>query len=167
MASATQRPVSQARLDADIPLTLCPETGRGLFSAPGIEGHRQGKHWAPVFTLSEQNVTANTVSFSAVDSIAQLRLNMELAIDTESDVLQSRMTIVNTGGSDYILNKLTNTLPLPTYATELMHFYGSWIREFHTERKDLIHGSFIQENRRGANIAREFSGGDGWSQMFQ
>ena len=158
LASATQRPVSQARLDADIPLTLCPETGRGLFSAPGIEGHRQGKHWAPVFTLSEQNVTANTVSFSAVDSIAQLRLNMELAIDTESDVLQSRMTIVNTGGSDYILNKLTNTLPLPTYATELMHFYGSWIREFHTERKDLIHGSFIQENRRGRTSHENFPG---------
>ncbi len=158
LASATQRPISQARLDADIPLTLCPETGRGLFSAPGIEGHRQGKHWAPVFTLSEQNVTANTVSFSAVDSIAQLRLDMELAIDTESDILQSRMTVVNTGGSDYILNKLTNTLPLPTYATELMHFYGSWIREFHTERKDLIHGSFIQENRRGRTSHENFPG---------
>lgn len=153
-----QRPVSQARLDVDVPLTLCPEMGRGLFSAPGIEGHRLGKDWAPVFKHISHKADANSATFIARDDIAGLSLNIELKLDAESDVLQSRMTVTNHKNETFILNKLTNTLPLPTYATELMHFYGSWIREFHTERKDLIHGGYIQESRRGRTSHEYFPG---------
>ena len=158
LLAGVQRAVSQARLDSDIPLTLCPESGRGLFSAPGIEGHRLGKDWAPVFTVTEQRITDHSAVFIAQDATASLQLEIELAIAPASDVLQTRMALTNTGDSSYIVNKLVSTLPLPAYATELMHFYGSWIREFHTERKDLMHGSFVQENRRGRTSHENFPG---------
>ena len=134
LLAATERAVSQARLDKDVPLTLCPESGRGLFSAPGIEGHRHGKDWAPVFTLVKNELTGQRAVFTAIDETASLCLTMELVLDQESDVLQKRMTITNTGteAQPYTLNKLSNTLPLPSFATELMTFYGSWIREFHS-----------------------------------
>ena len=156
LLDGTQRAVSQARLDKDIPITLCPESGRGLFSAPGIEGHRMGQSWAPVFKVIKQTVTEHSAIFTAVDTIAGLQLDMAIAIDADTDVVQSQMTLTNIGESEYILNKLVNTLQLPSYASELMHFYGSWIREFHTERKDLMHGSFIQENRRGRTSHEHF-----------
>lgn len=158
LVAGVQRAVSQARLDSDIPLTLCPESGRGLFSAPGIEGHRLGKDWAPVFTVTEQSITDHSAVFIVQDATASLQLEVELAIAPASDVLQTRMTLTNTGDSSYIVNKLVSTLPLPTFATELMTFFGSWIREFHTERRDLIHGSFIQENRRGRTSHENFPG---------
>ncbi len=153
-----ERAVSQARLDKDVPLTLCPESGRGLFSAPGIEGHRNGKDWAPVFSLDEQQLTDGKALFVATDCVAGLQLEMELVLDHDTDVLQKRMKVTNIGAQPYTLNKLSNTLPLPSFATELMTFYGSWIREFHTERRDLMHGSFIQENRRGRTSHENFPG---------
>ncbi|MEZ9302854.1 alpha-galactosidase, partial [Vibrio breoganii] len=33
------RAISQARLDVDVPVTLCPEIGRGSFGASGLEGY--------------------------------------------------------------------------------------------------------------------------------
>ena len=160
LLAATERAVSQARLDTDIPLTLCPESGRGLFSAPGIEGHRAGKDWAPVFSLIDEQITEHRAVFTATDEIAALRLTIELQLDQHSDVLQKRMTVTNITANDqpYTLNKLSNTLSLPAFATELMTFFGSWIREFHTERRDLMHGSFIQENRRGRTSHENFPG---------
>ncbi|UYM16037.1 alpha-galactosidase [Endozoicomonas euniceicola] len=156
--NGTQRAVSQARLDVDIPLTLCPESGRGLFSAPGIEGQRDGKDWSPVFKLDHEQVSGSSATFTVSDTTAGLQLVIELALCSRSDVLQTRMTITNLKTAPYTLNRLSNTLPLPGFATELMHFYGSWIREFHTERKDLLHGSFMQENRRGRTSHENFPG---------
>ncbi|WP_211252098.1 alpha-galactosidase [Vibrio rhizosphaerae] len=49
--STIYRPVPYGRLDCDIPVTVSPELGRGVFSSPGLEGHRDGQDWAPVFTL--------------------------------------------------------------------------------------------------------------------
>lgn len=162
LLASMERAVSQARLDTDIPLTLCPESGRGLFSAPGIEGHRVGKDWAPVFSLVDSSVenelTEQRAVFTATDEVVGLRLTMELQLDQETDVLQKRLTLTNISGQPYTLNKLSNTLPLPSFATELMTFFGSWIREFHTERRDLMHGSFIQENRRGRTSHENFPG---------
>ena len=35
-------PVPNGRLDTTATLTLSPEQGRGMFSSPGMEGHRAG-----------------------------------------------------------------------------------------------------------------------------
>lgn len=158
MLLATQRAVPQARLDKDIPLSLCPELGRGMFSAPGIEGHREGLDWAPVFSTTHIEYDEHSAQFELFDQIAHLKLNINIKIDFRSNVIDKQMTLTNLSKSDYCLNKLALTLPLPTTMNELMTFHGRWCYEFHNQRVPFTHGGFIQENRRGRTSHENFPG---------
>lgn len=155
---STERPISQARLDVDVPLSLCPELGSGHFNAPGIEGHRKGYDWAPVFETVESNVNGNSAQFTLQDQVAKLQLVIEIKLDNESDVVQKRISVTNLADSDYFLTKLSSTLPLPHHTTKLMSFHGRWSREFQTHRQEFVHGGFIQENRRGRTSHENFPG---------
>lgn len=155
---STERPIPQARLDIDVPLSLCPELGSGHFNAPGIEGHRLGLHWAPVFNVEKVTATDSLACFVLIDLSAGLKLNIELNLDFESDVLQKRIELENIGTQDFTLNKLANTLPLPQHANQLMTYHGRWCREFQTSRQALTHGGFMQENRRGRTSHENFPG---------
>ncbi|MGJ7096178.1 alpha-galactosidase [Vibrio hannami] len=155
---STERPISQARLDVDVPLSLCPELGSGHFNAPGIEGHRAGYDWAPVFGVTAEDVKDNSAKFTLVDSVSDLQLDIEVKLDFETDVVQKRISVTNKGSSEYYLNKLSSTLPLPQHASELMSFHGRWSREFQTHRQSFAHGGFMQENRRGRTSHENFPG---------
>ena len=78
---STERPISQARLDVDVPLSLCPELGSGHFNAPGIEGHRGGDDWAPVFHVVDTQVSTNSAIFSLRDDVAKLELLVEIKLN--------------------------------------------------------------------------------------
>ncbi|MDB1123151.1 alpha-galactosidase [Vibrio algarum] len=158
MLLSTERPISQARLDVDVPLSLCPELGSGHFNAPGLEGHRNGNDWAPVFETVERNVSENSATFTLSDAIAQLKLVIDVKLDFESDVVQKRITVTNIGHDEYSLSKLSSTLPVPRHATKLMSFHGRWSREFQTHRQEFSHGGFMQENRRGRTSHENFPG---------
>ncbi|GLS91090.1 alpha-galactosidase [Psychromonas marina] len=155
---STERPISQARLDVDVPLSLCPELGSGHFNAPGIEGHRNSYDWAPVFKLTEQQLSDQSVVFTLQDDVAKLQLEIDIKLDFDSDVIQKRIKVTNIGESKYNLSKLSATLPLPTHANELISFYGRWSREFQTNRQSFTHGGFMQENRRGRTSHENFPG---------
>ncbi|GLO61453.1 alpha-galactosidase [Vibrio sp. MACH09] len=155
---STERPISQARLDVDVPLSLCPELGSGHFNAPGIEGHRDGNDWAPVFEVKTQQVFDNHVLFTLRDDTSSLELDIELKLDFETDVVQKRIMVINKGEGVYNLEKLSSTLPLPNHANELMTFHGRWCREFQTQRQRFEHGGFMQENRRGRTSHENFPG---------
>ncbi|EMF7449879.1 alpha-galactosidase, partial [Vibrio parahaemolyticus] len=137
---STERPISQARLDVDVPLSLCPELGSGHFNAPGIEGHRDGHDWAPVFTLTSTQLNGNHLTFFMSDDVAKLELVVELNLDFDTDVIQKRITVKNIGDKNYYLGKLSSTLPLPNHANELMTFHGRWCHEFQTQRQRFEHG---------------------------
>jgi len=155
---STERPISQARLDVDVPLSLCPELGSGHFNAPGIEGHRDRQDWAPVFEVVDQKVLTQSVIFTLQDKVAKLQLEIEIKLDVASDVLQKRITVTNIGATEYLLTKLSSTLPVPNHANELMSFHGRWSREFQTHRQSFAHGGFMQENRRGRTSHENFPG---------
>ena len=155
---STERPISQARLDVDVPLSLCPELGSGHFNAPGIEGHRDGLDWAPVFNLVATDQTTGAVEFTLRDDVAKLELTIELELDFDTDVLKKRTSVKNLGDSRYYLGKLSSTLPLPNHANELMTFHGRWCHEFQTQRQRFEHGGFMQENRRGRTSHENFPG---------
>lgn len=156
--AATSRIVPMARLDSDIPVTLAPGLGEGLFSAPSLEGHRNGHDWSPVFTWRADPSTTHAATFHAIDEIAGLKLTVQLELDPESGVLQKKMTVCNDGDTPYQLTKLAATLPLPRQATELMSFHGRWSHEFQTRRRPFVQDSFIQENRRGRTSHENFPG---------
>ncbi len=158
----TERAVSQARLDIDIPITLCPESGRGLFSSAGLEGFRtstDGRNldWAPVFETTEVESNNSSARFVCVDDIAKLELSVVLELD-KSGVLRKSLSIKNLAPAPYHLNRLVNTLPLPHRANEVMSFHGRWSREFQTQRVSIDHGAFSQDNRRGRTSHEYFPG---------
>ncbi|AXT73756.1 alpha-galactosidase [Vibrio sp. dhg] len=143
-----QRPVPYGRLDKDVSMTLHPELGRGVFSSPGVEGHRDGQDWAPVFVITRIEPSTNFIAIESEDTIAGLRLKTILQMD-EHDVVKTRHTLTNIKAGTYHVNRLSNTLPLPARANELMTYYGRWVHEFQTVRQPLTQGGYQQENRRG------------------
>ncbi|PNH77815.1 alpha-galactosidase [Vibrio diazotrophicus] len=142
------RPVPFGRLDKDVAMTLSPELGRGVFSSPGVEGHRDGLDWAPVFVVQQIVEIDTGVRIESVDELAGLSLTTELCLDAD-DVVKTRHTLTNLKAGVYQVNRLANTLPLPARANELMTFFGRWVHEFQTARQPLMHGGYQQENRRG------------------
>ncbi|EIT7024882.1 alpha-galactosidase [Vibrio vulnificus] len=145
---ALHRPVPYGRLDTDVAMTLHPELGRGVFSSPGVEGHRDGQDWAPVFVISHIEYGQGSIIIQSEDAIAGLRLTTELMLDLH-DVVKTRHTLTNIKAGLYQVNRLANTLPLPARANELMTYYGRWVHEFQMVRQPLLQGGYQQENRRG------------------
>ncbi|EKO3605235.1 alpha-galactosidase [Vibrio metschnikovii] len=142
------RPVPYGRLDDDVPMTLLPELGRGVFSSPGLEGHRDGQHWSPVFAITQIEKNKDNIVIESEDVTAGVHLKTELKLD-EHDVLQTRCTLTNIRAGVYQVNRFANTLPLPVRVNELMTYYGRWVHEFQTVRQPLLQGGYQQENRRG------------------
>ncbi|MEQ9903518.1 alpha-galactosidase [Pectobacterium aroidearum] len=151
-----QRPVANGRLDVDLPLTLAMEYGRGQFGSPGIEGHRSGYDAAPIFTTTQADVQGNTLTITAEDTLAGLRLTSELRLDPQTDVLQLRHTLQNLRADVWQVQRLAVMLPVPERASDVMAFHGRWLREFQTHRLTLQHGGFIQESRRGRSSHEYF-----------
>ncbi|MGI8488322.1 alpha-galactosidase [Pectobacterium sp. S5] len=151
-----QRPVANGRLDVDLPLTLAMEYGRGQFGSPGIEGHRSGYDAAPIFTTMQADVQGNTLTITAKDELAGLRLISELRLDPQTDVLQLRHSLENLRADAWQVQRLAVTLPVPERASDVMAFHGRWLREFQAHRLTLQHGGFIQENRRGRSSHEYF-----------
>ncbi|UJF20012.1 alpha-galactosidase [Vibrio sp. SS-MA-C1-2] len=158
MQLTTNRAIPQARIDNDIAVTLCPENSRGLYSSPGIEGHRESKDWAPVFTCNEVKLNGQDVEFICQDDVAQLALIIKLKLDKISGVLEKSISVTNLSKHSYQLDKLVSTLTLPANVMELQTFHGRWSREFQPNRVNITHGAFVQENRRGRTSHEYFPG---------
>jgi Alpha-galactosidase len=149
--------VPNARIDIDVPFTLCPEEGVGNFSTPGLEGHRNGKDWSPVFITQKVTKKKNDITIISEDNIAQLRLTSKLILD-ETGVLQCQNSLTNLADEPYQVNRLSVTLPIPERALELMAFSGRWIKEFFPHRTKIQHCGYLQENRRGRTSHEYFPG---------
>ena len=156
--TVNHHPVPQARIDTGTVVSLCPEHAHGLFTAPGLEGCRDGDNWSPEFNLAETILDGHRVKFLCADDRAALKLVINLSLNPDTDVLETSLTVTNEGDSGYQLGKLTNTLLLPTYAREIMYFHGRWTHEFQAERKQLDRSGFILENRRGRTSHEHFPG---------
>lgn len=168
-SAALMRAVPYGRLDVDVPLTLFPDAGRGVFSAPALEGHRAGLDWSPVFTITSLDHSAHSLRIVSHDEVAQLSLVTELAIDAESDVVRVRHQLRNEGADPFWVNRLAATLSLPERANECLSFYGRWVNEFQQHRHSLHHGGYQQENRRGRTSHEHYPaivvGGNGFTEQ--
>jgi alpha-galactosidase len=158
MALVQSRAVPQARIDHDVPITLCPELGRGSFGSPGIEGHRLGKDWAPVFEYHSHQKNGNEISIESIEPTVGLKLVVHLKLDEDSGVLSLRLELINQASVPYQLDKLVVTMPLPYHAKELESYTGRWSREFQPQRQLVEHGVYTQENRRGRTSHEYFPG---------
>ena len=149
IVASTARPIAHGGLDVEAPLSLVPEHAAGFPGRPGLLGHRRrGTAWAPRFVYESHSLQSNnSLTSTAVDSIAQLRLTSTISL---GHVLTVQLTVSNLSTTDrYLLDQLAVTLPLPAQARELMQFSGRWTRELHPYRTSFDRGTFLTENRSG------------------
>ena len=158
MKRALSRPVPHCYPDEDIPFGLNPEHSQAYFGAPGLEGSHNDGHWAPKFKTVQTKKTDNGLLFTCQDDLAGVQLKIEIQLDKDSDVLQTRTSVTNLKDTPYHLQRLANTLPLPAHTSELLSFNGRWCKEFQPTRRILDQAAFIQENRRGRTSHETFPG---------
>ncbi|HJO94555.1 MAG TPA: alpha-galactosidase [Victivallales bacterium] len=149
LIKSIDRPIPQAFLDDDIEISLLPEEGQGYFGAPGLSGHSQSKSWTTQFKTKNLDSWKSECAICCTDDIAKLKLDIAVELDYDTDVLQLKYTLTNTGNVTYELSSLKTTLPVPRSVNELMSFHGRWSHEFQTSRHEWIHGSYSRENRKG------------------
>ncbi|MDP5253120.1 MULTISPECIES: alpha-galactosidase [unclassified Vibrio] len=154
---ALARGIPYGRLDSDVPVTFSPDLGRGHFGSPGLEGHREGQDWAPVFQVSQVSETDHHLQIDSVDEQAQLLLSLSLTLG-QDDVLIIQQRLTNLSETPYWVNRLATTLSLPERADELLTFHGRWVKELQPKRLVLPAGGYQQENRRGRTSHEHFPG---------
>lgn len=143
------KPVPQAGLDQMIPLTLAAESGRGLFCAAGIQGHRQGLDWSPIFTIVDVLESEQAIEFVCEDARAGLKLNIEVSVDPKTEIYTWQAHVTNTKSEGYQLDHLAITLPIAGHLDQLRSFGGRWCQEFREHSSLLEHGAIRIESRHG------------------
>lgn len=141
--------------DAPLPIGLLPEAKQGWMGFPGIAGHRDGQgafadvrdvvslHTPPVTPADSHRLTARGVDVSGL-----LAVTVEIEL-LPSGLLRVRATLRNNGTGDYRLDGLDLALPVPGRATELLDLSGRHNGERRPQRRELVDGTHLRENRRG------------------
>ena len=148
--AAGERPVPQAAADTSPDISLVAEAGVGYLGQPGLDGSRNdGSGWAPRFgRLVVGERSDDRIEVTGHDPVADLDLTIEVAIDS-GGLLSTSAAVTNRGTTDYRLDGLRLTVPVPDSVRRGMSFTGRWSNEFLPENFDWPSGTLLIENRRG------------------
>jgi len=147
-----QRALPSFHLDFDQPLTLAPTFGVGWFGQSALLAHRDGRAFAQAFTRCEAVWLApgRTLRLELTDPVAQLRLDVRLALDHDSDVLVASSSLTNLGDTALeVLSLAAVTLPLPGHCDQVRSYAGQHMHEFMLQSEPLSRSLWRRENRRG------------------
>ena len=139
-------------LDFDQPLTLVPTFGVGWFGESALLAHRAGRAFAQAFDRCdvEWAVPQRAVVLRLTDSVAQLRVDVSLTLDDDSDVLLVRSAITNLGIDALDVQWLAAaTLPLPDPCSLVRSYAGQHMNEFMPQIDALGRSQWRRQNRRG------------------
>jgi len=136
-------------LDTPSRLTIVPLESAGWQNEPGLIGSRRGRDFSSRFGDVEVfGQSATSVTFIAVDDLAQLRLTATLSVDV-AGLLHQRHSIMNLGADDYALEQLLATFPVPHTARQLLDTTGRHLRERSPQRHEFTTGRHVRDSRRG------------------
>ncbi|SMG34502.1 alpha-galactosidase [Agreia pratensis] len=141
-------------LDNPSRLTLVPLESAGWQNEPGLVGSRSGQDFSPSFGLAEaqgstaEDVNTASVRLRSVDEHAQLELQTTLTLD-DAGLLHQQHTLTNIGTTDYELQQLLATFPVPQSARELLDTTGRHLRERSPQRHGFTTGRHVRDSRRG------------------
>lgn len=156
------RPLPQATLDVNQPISLHPELGRGFLGHPGLIAHRPNSDrpgWAGQFTFNRRSSVPNGVLFGLLDADRGLDLEIECVLDPISDVLTTRSRLTNIADSPIAIEWLAAPVIAPAQQfSEQLSFFGRWCAEFEVERLPISVGLTKHENRRGRTSHEAFPG---------
>lgn len=146
------RPLPSFMLDFDQPLTVLPTFGVGWFGQSALLAHRDGLDFAQAVTQCdiEWTAPARALVLHLTDAVAQLRLDVSLALDDASDVLTLRTTLTNLADTALEVQWLAaGTLLLPGMAATVRSYAGQHNHEFLLQTDTLGRSLWRRENRRG------------------
>lgn len=150
-----QTSTPQAMLDNPAPLALLPETGRGWLASPAIEVMAQDRAtWSPCWEVESTLTQANGYKIFLRDTNAELSICLMIGI-TEQGLLNQKITLVNQGKGDVVVQRLAMTMPVPSHFSKRMSFYGRWCQEFQQNITPWF-DNWSQENRAGRNSHANF-----------
>ncbi|SDK59093.1 alpha-galactosidase [Glycomyces sambucus] len=157
------------------PVPVVPQLAEAWLGRPGIAGSRDGRAWAPLFSVTGTRLgegDAAVLTVESVDTASELALTVEIRLEA-SGLLRTRAALRNEG-EPYRLDTLELALPVPDRAAELLDFTGRWANEKVPQRHPFPLGAWVRESRGGKPgldaptllIAGEpgfgFRGGDTW-----
>ncbi|WP_309113587.1 alpha-galactosidase [Saccharothrix sp.] len=141
-------------VDGSVEVAVVPEQSAGWLGTPGLVGNRGGRHFSTAFrvvevtTGAEGAAEAGGAAYRAVDEAAGLELVLEVEL-TASGLVRQRASVTNTGDTDFAVDALSVTLPVPAEAVEILDFTGRWTRERSPQRTRFTQGLRVRENRAG------------------
>lgn len=135
-------------IDVPARLTLLPQEVFGWQGSPALSGQRSGTAWASALGTTSVLAQAHSLTITADDDAAKLRLTTELAL-TAHGVLRQRHTLKNTGSTDYQLHQLLTVFPLPATAVTVQDTTGRHLKERSAQQRPLTVGAHVRESRRG------------------
>lgn len=136
-------------LDFPVRATLLPLESQGWQYEPGLAGSRRGGvDFTPAFVVSDLRVDDGRITVTAVDEAAHLGLLAEVELGA-SGLLRQRLTLTNTGDTDYVVDSLQATFPLPASAREILDTVGRHLKERSPERHAFTIGEHVRSSRRG------------------
>ncbi len=126
---------------------------------PGLVGYREnGLSWSARLALTAVTggvlegdvlvVNQGEAVFTLEDTRNGLHLILTIEVLPHAiGTLRARLT--NTAGGDYHLQELGVALPLPLEANEILDTTGRWGKERQAQRRPVVIGCDLRENRRG------------------
>ena len=146
------RPLPSFMLDFDQPLTLVPTFGVGWFGQSAMLAHRDGQAFAQAITSCEVQwiEPERSVRLCLSDAVAELRIDVTLRLDHDSDVLLLSSELTNLGATALDVQWLAaGTLPLPGRCDAVRSYAGQHCNEFLLQTDVLSRSQWRRENRRG------------------
>ena len=126
---------------------------------PGLLGHRAGRSWSTLFTVTDVKVDTDEsgtqrVTTCSRDDDAGLALTVTVEL-LPAGLLRARaqvsdlLTHRDVTEKPFTVDGLTLAFPVPGRAAELLDFAGRHLRERAPQRHDFGIGSLVRDNRRG------------------
>jgi alpha-galactosidase len=148
-------------LEDDFPLSLFPTFGVGWYGKSALLAHRDGQDFAQAITACEVTWTDQGCALLVrlTDSVAGLLVEIDLALESASDVLTVSTRLTNTGAGVLDVQWLAAAvLPLPAQVAKVRHYGGRHNAEFLLQEEALARGIWRRENRRGLTSHDAFPG---------
>ena len=140
-------------MDDPVPAAVLPEHALGYSGWPGVSGHRDGRDWSPLFSVTDVervgDVDSPGIVVNGFDETAALQVEIRLEL-TPSGLVRARAALTNTHTSQpYRVDAVHVALPVPPVADEVLDLAGRHIRERAPQRQPFHVGTRLRESRRG------------------
>lgn len=145
-------------LDANAPLSICPEADRSFPGQPGLSlRDAEGRVLRPRLRLVEVEAERDRLVVHCADADLGLRYAARFEIDPDTHVLGLSASVES--DAPVIIDWLAApVLPGPQLSDEMVDMAGRWIGEFRPQRTPWSSGIRLRESRTGRSGHEHFPG---------